>query len=157
MRVNVTKLFVLANATWSALENKHAPIDPVTERIVREIDAIVLGSAGCPLNCCDAPETALAYTGADADPVPPSCKEATQIERCTQYSVPRQTCIDIVVATDEEKQLHDKRNIKRAARAKRAALQKRLDFLLDDIAEAVAAYNIVGRRSNHPPEGSGIL
>jgi len=75
---------------------------PVTERIVREIDAIVLGSAGC------------AILG------------AAQLQRD----------IDIVVATDEEKQLHDKRKIKKAARAKRAALQKRPDFLLDDIAEA---------------------
>jgi hypothetical protein len=166
---NVTELFVLINATWSALHTPGIKLDPVSERIAREVDAIFF-NGGCPLNCCEAPETALAYVDAAVDPVPAACKEARQIEKCiTRWgSHNEHVCIDIVTDTDVDAKRHNKKLIKKAAKMKRAALTKRLQFLLDDLADEVTAYNVVLASESlfslqiqkiwnrHPNNGSGM-
>lgn len=141
--VNVTELFVLVNATWSALHLDNVNVDPVTERIAREVDAIML-DGGCPLNCCNSNQTVLAYTGAKKDKVPEECKEAAQIQRCTSIwgSENEDVCIDIVVETPRDALRHNKRAIRKAADAKRAALERRLDFLMDDVAKAIEDFNV---------------
>lgn len=93
--VNVTELFVLVNATWSALNVPNAQLDPVSERIVREIDAVIF-DGGCPLNCCQAPETALAYVGRVVDLPPPACKEARQVDKCMSAWGDEDACVGIV-------------------------------------------------------------
>ena len=141
---NVTELFVLINATWSALHVPSAQLDPVTERIVREVDAVFF-DGGCPLNCCAAPETAMAYVDPAVDLLPVACKEARQIEKCIILFGPtnEDVCIDVVTDTDGDARRHDKKLIKKAAKTKWFALTQRLQFLLDDLANEVTAYNVI--------------
>ena len=142
--VNVTELFVLVNATWSALNVPGAQLDPVSERIVREVDAIIF-AGGCALNCCEAPETAMEYTGSPGEDAPPACKEARQISRCTSLlgAEFEAVCTSVVTDTVAAARRHDKTVIQRAMSSKRAALSQRLKFLLEDIADQVAAYNVI--------------
>ena len=122
-----TELFVLVNATWSALNADNVNVDPVTERI--------------------AP--------------PKECKEAAQIQKCISVlgEEHEHVCIDIVVDTQRDAKRHNKRLIRKAASAKRAALEKRLDFLLDDLAKAVEDYNVFDAVSSEPGQykGSGSM
>jgi len=157
MGVNITDLFVLINATWSALHVPSVQLDPVSERIVRDVDAVIF-SGGCPLNCCEAPETALAYTGGPFDAVPPACKEARQIGRCTSMfgADKEDACIAIVTDADADARRHNKPRITRAAKTKRAALTQRLQFLLDDLSAEVAAYNTVRALESPSNGGSGV-
>ena len=139
---NVTELFVLINATWSALSVQNLPLDPITERIARQVDDAIFGG-GCPLNCCEAPETALAYTGEDGDSIPYVCKEARQIKKCVNdWGTNKDVCIDIITDSKAAARRHNKSLIKNANEVKRDALHARLEFLFDDLHEAMVAYNM---------------
>lgn len=151
---------MLINATWSALnvKNYQTKIDPVTERITREIDRIIFDE-GCPLNCCNTIETALKYTGKDTDEIPKACKEARQIERCTEY-MSEDMCINIITDSDIDAKRHNKKMIQRAAKTKRKALERRLYFLVNDAVDILADYNIAKATDDQLSRfngGSGLI
>jgi len=76
------------------------------------------------------------------EPPPKECKEAHQLKRCTEEFKDEAKCIRIVAESEKEAVLYNRRMIKQAIKAKRAALERRLNFIELEIAKYIKVFNV---------------